>query len=135
MLFIFFFSKNISIYTIFNYQSFNNMFTNDIVSFEKQGPKEMMGNLRNKCKSYLLFFSKNISIYTIFNDQSFNMFTNYIVSFEKQGPEETMGNLRDTLLYAYNKVSNQLVFSCIVIKAFLDRPHYPVTASRQHSSR
>ena len=35
---IFFFSKNISIYGIFNDQSFNDMLTNDIVSFEQLGP-------------------------------------------------------------------------------------------------
>ena len=34
----FFFSKNISIYTIFNDQSFNDMLTNKIVSFEKLDP-------------------------------------------------------------------------------------------------
>ena len=33
-----FFSKNISTYAIFNNQSFNNMLTNDIVSFEQLGP-------------------------------------------------------------------------------------------------
>ena len=33
-----FFSKNISIYAIFNDQSFNDMLTNDIVSFEQLGP-------------------------------------------------------------------------------------------------
>ena len=32
------FSKNISIYVIFNNQSFNNTLTNDIVSFEQLGP-------------------------------------------------------------------------------------------------
>ena len=38
-----FFSKNISIYAVFNDQSFNHMLTNDIVSFEQLGPdvKEM----------------------------------------------------------------------------------------------
>ena len=35
---IFFFSKNISIYAIFNDQSFNDQLTNDIVSFEQLGP-------------------------------------------------------------------------------------------------
>ena len=34
----FFFSKNISIYAIFNDQSFNDTLTNDIVSFEQLGP-------------------------------------------------------------------------------------------------
>ena len=34
----FIFSKNISVYSIFNDQSFNDMLTNDIVSFEQLGP-------------------------------------------------------------------------------------------------
>ena len=34
----FFFSKNISVYAIFNGQSFNDTLTNDIVSFEQMGP-------------------------------------------------------------------------------------------------
>ena len=33
-----FFSKNISVYAIFNGQSFNGTLTNDIVSFEQLGP-------------------------------------------------------------------------------------------------
>ena len=33
-----FFSKNISIYAIFNDQSFNDSLTNDMVSFEQLGP-------------------------------------------------------------------------------------------------
>ena len=33
-----FFSKNIRIYAIFNDQSFNDMLTNNIVSFEQLGP-------------------------------------------------------------------------------------------------
>ena len=32
-----FFSKNISVYAIFNDQSFNNTLTNDIVNFEQTG--------------------------------------------------------------------------------------------------
>ena len=32
------FSKNISVYVIFHDQSFNDTFTNDIVSFEQLGP-------------------------------------------------------------------------------------------------
>ena len=34
-----FFSKNISIYAIFNDQSFNDTLTSDIVSFEQLGPE------------------------------------------------------------------------------------------------
>ena len=33
-----FFSKNISIYAMFNDQSFNDPLTNDIISFEQLGP-------------------------------------------------------------------------------------------------
>ena len=36
-----FFSKNISIYAIFNDQGFNNMLTNDIISFEQLGPDDL----------------------------------------------------------------------------------------------
>ena len=38
MLLIIFSAKNICIYAIFNDQSFNNILTNDIVSFEQRGP-------------------------------------------------------------------------------------------------
>ena len=34
-----FFSKNISIYAIFNGQSFNDTLTDDIISFEQLGPE------------------------------------------------------------------------------------------------
>ena len=34
----FFFSKNISAYALFDYQSFNITLTNDVVSFEQLGP-------------------------------------------------------------------------------------------------
>ena len=37
-LLIFIFSKNITVYAIFNDQSFNKTLTNDIVSFEQLGP-------------------------------------------------------------------------------------------------
>ena len=39
-----FFSTNISVYAIFNDQSFNNTLTNDIVSFEQQGPDWLKSN-------------------------------------------------------------------------------------------
>ena len=35
-----FFSKNISVYAIFNDQSFNNTLTNNIVSFEQLDPEK-----------------------------------------------------------------------------------------------
>ena len=42
-----FFSKNIRVYAIFNDQSFNNMLTNDIVSFEQLG----LDHYGNCCKN------------------------------------------------------------------------------------
>ena len=33
-----FFSKNISVYAIFNEQNFNSVLTDDIISFEQLGP-------------------------------------------------------------------------------------------------
>ena len=60
-----FFSKNISIYAIFNNQSFNDLCTNNIVSFEKPSPahiykKIILGRQLLVCKGYLplqnLFF-------------------------------------------------------------------------------
>ena len=38
-----FFCKNISIYALFNYQSFNDTLTNDIISFEQLGPGVLVG--------------------------------------------------------------------------------------------
>ena len=38
LLTFFFFSKNINVYAIYNDQSFNDTLTNNIVSFEQQGP-------------------------------------------------------------------------------------------------
>ena len=46
----FFFSKNISIYAIFNDQSFNDTLTNDIVSFEQLDPRYVLWALYNNFK-------------------------------------------------------------------------------------
>ena len=43
----YFFSKNISIYAMFNDQSFNDTLTNDIVSFEQLGPGKYPKTLTN----------------------------------------------------------------------------------------
>ena len=45
-----FFSKNISVYAIFNDQSFNDTLTNDIVGFEQLGPDRHM-----QCKRSVLY--------------------------------------------------------------------------------
>ena len=55
-----FFSKNISIYAIFNDQIFNNKLTNDIVSFEQLGPDFQLAlnkvlNHDKLCCCFLLF--------------------------------------------------------------------------------
>ena len=68
-----FFSKNISVYAIFNGQSFNDMFTNDIISFEQLGPGSIQINMyRLFCGSffyiiYIFLFGYNIGVqvYTI----------------------------------------------------------------------
>ena len=44
-----FFSKNISIYTIINDQSFNSKLTNDNVSFEQLGPDEHFVKCSAEC--------------------------------------------------------------------------------------
>ena len=41
-----FFSKNISRYSIFNDQSFNDMLTNNIVSFEQLGPDIIVSSVQ-----------------------------------------------------------------------------------------
>ena len=46
-LLIFFFNKNISVYAIFNDQSFNDTLTNDIVVFEQLGPAEKLRSASN----------------------------------------------------------------------------------------
>ena len=53
-----FFSKNISIYAIFNDQSFNNTLTKDIVSFEQLGPELQIR--RGIRKLLFLFLCENI---------------------------------------------------------------------------
>ena len=50
-----FFSKNISIYAIFNDQSFNNTLTNDIISFEQLGPDVFLIILPPKVKGIWLW--------------------------------------------------------------------------------
>ena len=46
----FFLSKNISVYAIFNDQSFNDTLINDIVSFEQLGPEFLFP--RRKCAPF-----------------------------------------------------------------------------------
>ena len=48
-LLVFFFSKDISVYAIFNDQSFNEMLTNDIVSSEQLGPENFVPLLSAFC--------------------------------------------------------------------------------------
>ena len=44
-LFKFFSAKKISVYAIFNDQSFNDMLTNDIISFAQLGPGNELGSI------------------------------------------------------------------------------------------
>ena len=50
----FFFSKNISIYAIFNDQSFKDTLINDVVSFEQLGPDLFLRGFVISCKLSLL---------------------------------------------------------------------------------
>ena len=69
-----FFSKNISVYAIFNDQSFNDTLTNDIVSFEQLGPDQepfvffsFCGLFSNICpKIKFIGLTKTISIVIYF---------------------------------------------------------------------
>ena len=54
------FSKNISIYSIFNDQSFNDTLTDDIVSFEQLGPDVLFGYLMFLISSSNFHFIRNI---------------------------------------------------------------------------
>ena len=49
-----FLSKNVSVYTIFNDQSFNDRLTNDIASFEQLGPECHMLTVTDYCLSQYL---------------------------------------------------------------------------------
>ena len=49
-------AKNISIYAIFNDQSFNDTLTNNIVSFEQTGPRLVADNTLNLI---LIYFREN----------------------------------------------------------------------------
>ena len=63
-----FFRKNISVYAIFDEQSFNDILTNDIFSFEQQGPVvqsvvSLMSSLRVISFSVLVDSMHNILIF------------------------------------------------------------------------
>ena len=78
-----FFSKNIRVYAIFNDQSFNDTFINDIISLTSLLVVKTLQYLIHryfcKCQSYSIFFSAKL----LLNNQSFNdTLRNDIVSFE-----------------------------------------------------
>ena len=53
------FGKNISVYAIFNDQSFKDMLTNDIVSFEQLGPGRDLGHAQDDVNSHILLMLKD----------------------------------------------------------------------------
>ena len=59
----FFFSKNISVYAIFNDQSFNDTLTNDIVSFEQLGP----GKQRRPNRGGSRMISEGFDTYSVYS--------------------------------------------------------------------
>ena len=60
-----FFSKNISVYAIFNDQSFNNTLTNDIVSFEQLGPECLEHIIIDIAQSLRFFLAKSVDSFLI----------------------------------------------------------------------
>ena len=61
-----FFSKNISVYAIFNDQSFNDTLTNNTVSFEQQGPDFYNGTNSPNCSSAATksrHYTRRVAIY------------------------------------------------------------------------
>ena len=55
-----FFSKNISIYAIFNDQSFNDTLTNDIISLEQLGPEVLRERLQHYASDIGYIFTQII---------------------------------------------------------------------------
>ena len=69
-----FFSKNISVYVIFNDQCFNDMLTIEIVSFEQLGPDSLGGTVlmcthnmfsKRNTKKYIAGFSFYLELWCI----------------------------------------------------------------------
>ena len=59
-----FFSKNISVYAIYNDQSFNDTLTNDIISFEKLGPtRHDFNSVETPTQSKSVFSRAMLSVY------------------------------------------------------------------------
>ena len=63
-----FFSKNISIYAISNDQSFNDMLTNDFISFEQLGP----GDLKPIKTSPLNLMQLQITLSVKYHSETYN---------------------------------------------------------------
>ena len=59
-----FFSKNISIYAIFNDKSFNDTLTNDIVSFEQLGP-DIFKRKKPYVVSHLRFYCTPLTFWKV----------------------------------------------------------------------
>ena len=54
-----FYSKNIRVYTIFNDKSFKDKLTNNIVSFEQQGPGYYFTYMQNDLHLHILLMSED----------------------------------------------------------------------------
>ena len=70
-----FFSKNISVYAIFHYQSFNDKLTNDIFSFEQLGP-DNLGRKHTSEEFAIIFTREATSVDRNLVPQYFNQLKN-----------------------------------------------------------
>ena len=108
-----FFSKNISVYAMFNDQSFNDALTNDIISTVLVSTISdlQVFLLKNvQMQKLLTFFSKNISQNAIYNEQSFNDMLTKDVSFKQLGPDLKFFNSlsKKALYYIYPDIPHSV---------------------------
>ena len=99
-----FFSKNISIYAIFNEQSFNDTLTNNILSFEQLGPGIYLFLRDNKhvCCGYSL----EAPCCGMFNEYPQHI----IVKKEEKYKHFSVGKKCHTLCYVFKKIVHNSKF-------------------------
>ena len=104
-----FFSKNISLYVIFNNQSFNITLTNNTVSFEQLGPECFVTHGK-----YLFIWSPLQTFLLLFSDDSLNK-TDQFIWRHKPNPELTEAQIHTYIpksyYYFYNRWYFEILFS------------------------
>ena len=80
-----YFSKNISVYVIFNDQNFNDRLTNDIVNFEQLGP-DVLSEKLSSFHSSKVYFQKRFSLNDHLNVITTNIATYFYLYTSFIGP-------------------------------------------------